>query len=254
MLEGSQTRSEVGPFAIEHVAEHDARQASFFGAGPQALGLHLDADHGIDGHEGRLDHRQGGDGVGQEARVSGSVDQVERDAAALDMGQRGRKAQLALLLLVVPVRHGRSVLDFAEAVHGAATEEQRLKERRLACAAVADKCDVPDLARVVHPASPVLFTDRRHVRSVALRFDAAHRTTGHMRLEPANTVLPTKGTVEWSVVGHGGARQGMKSSTWRCVRRVGERRSPDAGHACHTWRARDRPPPPERPPSTGRRR
>jgi hypothetical protein len=26
-----------------------------------------------------------------------------------------------------------------------------------------------------------------------------------MRLEPANTVLPTKGTVEWSVVGHGGA-------------------------------------------------
>ena len=38
--------------------------------------------------------RSDGDGVGQEARVAGRVDEVEGEAAAVDVGQAGREAEL----------------------------------------------------------------------------------------------------------------------------------------------------------------
>ena len=103
LLQGGDGGVEVGPLAVQHVAEQDARQAAVFGPAPQTLGLHLDAVDAVDHHERRLYDSQGGDGVGLEAGVAGSVDQVEEDALALDVGEGGREAELAFLLVVVEV-------------------------------------------------------------------------------------------------------------------------------------------------------
>ena len=98
--------AEVGALTVEHVAEEHATQAALVGTAPETLGLYLDAEDGVDHDERRLDDVQGGDGVGEEAGVAGCVDEVEGDTVALDVRQTRRQAHLALLLVVVPVRHG----------------------------------------------------------------------------------------------------------------------------------------------------
>ncbi len=161
-LQGGDGGREVGALAVEHVAEQHAGQTTVGGAAPQALGLDFDPEHRVDDHERGLDDLERGDGVGEKARVARRIDEVEREAGPVDVGEAGREAQLALLLVVVPVGHGRAVGDAAQTRHHAGVVQQRLEQRRLARAAMADEGDVPDLAWVVHPGSPrfVLATGR----------------------------------------------------------------------------------------------
>ena len=49
---------EVGALAVEHVAEEHTGEGALAGPSPQALGLHLDAEHGVDHHHGGLDDVQ----------------------------------------------------------------------------------------------------------------------------------------------------------------------------------------------------
>ena len=141
---------EVGAFAVEHVAEQDARAAGVGGALPEPLGLHLDAHHRVDHDEGRLDDAQRADRVGLEAGVAGRVDEVEREPAALNVGKRGSETELPALFVVVPVADRAAVFDLAQAIDHTGAKQERLEEGRLAGAAVADESDVPDLARFVH--------------------------------------------------------------------------------------------------------
>ena len=145
---------EVGALAVEHVADDDAAEPARLGAVPEPLVLDFDAEHRVDDDERRLDDLQAGDGVGEEARVAGRVDEVEGETVAVDVRQTGREAHLALLLVVVPVGDRRAVGHGTQSRDRPGVEQQRLEQRRLAGTAVADESDVPDLGWVVHPGSP----------------------------------------------------------------------------------------------------
>ena len=137
---------EVRPLAVEHVHEDDAREAQLFRAAPVPRRLHLDAHDAADRDERALDDVQRGDRVALEARLAGSVDQVDLAALPLEVAERVRDRHLALLLVLVPVGDRAALLDNAEPVRRAGLEQHRLDERGLACAAVTDDGDVADLS------------------------------------------------------------------------------------------------------------
>ena len=111
LLEEAEGVVEVGALTVEHVADDDAAQSAGGRAVPEPLVLDLDAEHGVDDDQRGLDDPQGGDRVGLEARVAGRVDEVEGEAAAVDVRQTGREAHLAFLLVVVPVGDRGAVGD-----------------------------------------------------------------------------------------------------------------------------------------------
>ena len=94
-------------------------------------------------HDNRgVDHAQRGDGVGDEAWIARRVDQVDLAAVVLERGDRGADRHLALLLVGFVVGGGRPVVGPPEAVDDPGLEQERLVERRLPGAAVADQGDV----------------------------------------------------------------------------------------------------------------
>src|SRR6185295_16065099 len=93
-----------------------------------------------------FDDAESAAGLALEARVAGDVDEVELPVLPLRVRERERDRHPPLLLVVVPVGDSRSRLDRAEAVRLARLEEQRLDERGLARASVADDGDVADLS------------------------------------------------------------------------------------------------------------
>jgi len=103
LLQGTDGGFEIGALAIEHVAEEHPRQAAVGGALPEALRLDLDPKHRVDHHDGRLDHVQRGDRVGEEAGVARRVDEVEGESGAVDVGEGSGETELALLLILIPV-------------------------------------------------------------------------------------------------------------------------------------------------------
>ncbi len=171
LAQGDDRGAEVGPLAVEHVAEQDTRQAEIRGPVPQTLRLDLDAQHRVDDDERRLDDAQRGDGVGQEARVAGRVDEVEGETVALDVRKPGRHAELATLLVVVVVGDGRAVHHTAQAIDHGGLVQETLEQRGLAGTAMADERDVPDLAWVLHPGSPRVSSRRlpTYVRTYVFR-------------------------------------------------------------------------------------
>ena len=80
---------------------------------PVAARLHLDPHHAADGDEGSLDDVECGDRVTLEARLPGSVDEVDLPALPVEMAERRGDGHLTLLLVLVPVRDRRPLLDFA---------------------------------------------------------------------------------------------------------------------------------------------
>ena len=86
---------EVGPLAVEHVHEDDAREVELLGALPDAARLHLDAHHRARDDQRALDDPQRGDRVRREARVAGRVDQVDLAALPLEVAERRRRATSA---------------------------------------------------------------------------------------------------------------------------------------------------------------
>ena len=139
---------EVGPLAVEHVHEDDAREVGLFGARPVARRLHLDAHHRADDEERSLDDAERRDGVTLEAGVTGRVDQVDLASLPLEVADGRGERHLPPLLVLVPVADRRARLDVAEPIRRPRLEQQRLEERRLSRPAVSDDGDVADLARL----------------------------------------------------------------------------------------------------------
>ncbi len=125
-LERVERAEEVGPFAIEHVHEQQAREIELSGALPQPGGVDLDAHHGVDDEDRGLAHAQGAERVGNEARVAGSVDQVDLAVLPFERGQRGRDRHLTRLLIGVGVGYRRAVDHRAQPVDRSGLEKQRL--------------------------------------------------------------------------------------------------------------------------------
>ena len=145
-LERVERAEEVGAFAIEHVHVDEPRDAQLRRARPQTLGGDLHAHHGVDHEDRRLTDPQGAQGVGDEGRLTGRVDQVDLDVAPLEGGQRRRDRHPARLLVLVGVRDGRAVGHRAQPRGRSGLEEQRLVQRGLAAPPVADERHVADPA------------------------------------------------------------------------------------------------------------
>ena len=124
-----------------------AGDAAVVGDAPRNLGLHLDAfDRGHD-EDGEVGDAQRGGDVADEVGVARRVDDVDLVALVLERGDRQRHRDAAAGLFGVEVGDGVAVLDLPEPGDRARHEEQRLGERGLPGAAVADQRDVADLLR-----------------------------------------------------------------------------------------------------------
>ena len=83
-LERLERPEEVGVLAVEHVDEHEPRQAELGRPRPQAHGLPLDADHRIDDEDRRLADAQRPKRVSDKARLTRSIEQVDAALHPLD--------------------------------------------------------------------------------------------------------------------------------------------------------------------------
>ena len=114
------------------------------------LGADLDAVDGADDEHGEVGDRQGGVDVAGEVGVAGRVDEVDLVGLAvarrpLERGEGQRQRHRPLDLLGLGVADRGPVLDPPRPDDHAGPQEQRLDQRRLAAAAVADDGDVADL-------------------------------------------------------------------------------------------------------------
>ncbi len=144
-LERVERAVEVGPLAVEHVDEDQPRQALGVGAPPEALGVHLDPGHAVDHGYRRVGDAQGGDRVGDEARLARRIDQVDLATAVLEAGQRGVDRERALLLVGLMVGDRGAVGHRAQPLDRAGLEQHRLVQARLTAT------PVPDQGHIANP-------------------------------------------------------------------------------------------------------
>jgi hypothetical protein len=130
-----------------YVHEDQARDVELLGALPQPRGGDLDAHHGVDDEHGRLAHAQGAERVGDEAGLAGGVEEVDLAVHPFERAEGRGDRHPARLLVLIGVGDGRAIGDRAEPVGRARLEQQRLVQRGLAGAAVADERDIPDAVR-----------------------------------------------------------------------------------------------------------
>ena len=171
LLNRGERGAEIGTVAIEVVDEDDARLLELVAAAPQPCRHDLDPGDARDREERALDHPQRAQGIGDEARVTRGIEDVELVAVVLGVQQRARDRHRASLLVFVVIRHGAAVGDRSQARDRARLEEQRFRQRRLTATAVADECDVANL----------LGRERHHrllPESTGGWDDIAHRQTG----------------------------------------------------------------------------
>ena len=103
-LELVERAEEVGALAVEHVHEDHPREVELGGALPQARRRDLDAHHGVDDEDGRLADAQRAERVGDEAGLTGRVDQVDLAVVPLERAEVRADRHLPRLLVGVGVR------------------------------------------------------------------------------------------------------------------------------------------------------
>ena len=142
---------EVRPLAIEHVDEDDARDAELARSAPTR------ARSGPRRRRRRSRRRPRPRRPGAAAMVSawkpaspGVSIRFSLTPLPLEVAERRGQRHLPPVLVLVPVRDRRALLDRPEPVRRARLEQQRLDQRRLAGPAVADDGDVADCARLGH--------------------------------------------------------------------------------------------------------
>jgi hypothetical protein len=171
-LEGHHARAELGLQLGEHGVEVGARPVLLgdkdqprdprgFALRPHLLGADLDAVDGAHHHDGEVRDGEGGIDRTGKVREAGGVDEVDlvrrparaRPLEGSDVRGQGDAVRDRLGLVV---RDRGAVLDPARARDRTGLVQQRLGERRLPAARVADERDVadPDRRCLVHASSP----------------------------------------------------------------------------------------------------
>ncbi len=135
---------EVGPLPVQLGHHHHPGQAQGGGGPPGVLGLRLHAVGGAHHHHRQVAHRQRGVQVAGEVGVAGGVDEVDLDAVHRHRGQGQRHRELAGHLLGLHVAHGGALLHRALPGDGAGRRQERLDQRGLSGAVVADQGHVAD--------------------------------------------------------------------------------------------------------------
>ncbi|MNY47522.1 hypothetical protein D3C86_1827990 [compost metagenome] len=79
---------QVDPLGVDLVDHQHAAQAALGGQGHHAAGGQFDAVLRVDHHQRGFHRRQRGDGLADEVRVAGGIDQVQLGAGMAAVGQR----------------------------------------------------------------------------------------------------------------------------------------------------------------------
>ncbi len=93
--------------------------------------LRLDALYGRDDEDGAVEHAEDALDLGDEVRVAGRVDEVDREIAKDERGDRGPDRDAAFALEVEGVGLGGAGVDAADVVDRAGVEEESLGESGL---------------------------------------------------------------------------------------------------------------------------
>src|SRR5262249_18262900 len=134
---------------VHLVDEAQPRHVIFVRLPPDGLGLRFDAFLGVEHGDRTIQHAQAALDFGREIDVPGRVDQVDRVILprARDGSREDRDA--ALLLLLVEVRDGRAVIDFADLVRAAGVKKDSLGGGRLAGVDVCRNTDIAGFGQTV---------------------------------------------------------------------------------------------------------
>ncbi|MCY1281514.1 hypothetical protein D9M70_303240 [compost metagenome] len=132
---------QVHPLGVDLVHHQHAAKAALGGHGHHAAGGQFDAVLRIDHHQRGFHRRQGGDGLADEVRVAGGIDQVQLGAGMAAVGQRRGEGMTVFALQGIEVAHRVAALQAAGYGNSAAALQQRLGQAGLAAVAMADQGD-----------------------------------------------------------------------------------------------------------------
>jgi hypothetical protein len=117
--------------AVDLVHEYERRNAQASQRPHQYAGLRLDALHGRDDQHGAVEHAQHAFHLGDEIRVAGSVDQVDRDVVDDERHDGGLDRDAALAFQRHRIGLGAAVIDAADLADDTGGIQQPLGQRCL---------------------------------------------------------------------------------------------------------------------------
>ena len=104
--------------------------------------LRLHAFDGRDNQHGTVEHTQHTLNLGDEVRMAGGVDEIDREVAHEERGDRGPDRDPAFALEIERVRLGSAGIDAAEVVDRAGREEEALGESGLTGVDVGENSEI----------------------------------------------------------------------------------------------------------------
>ena len=175
LLKVPEERREVQVRRIDLVHDDEAREAARGRRLHHPAGGGLDAGPRVHDHRGGLHRGEGGQRPAEEVRIPGRVDEADVGRIVGETRDRVPQRLLVRPFLGLVVAGRGALLHRAGGGDGSRRRQQRLDERGLAAAAVADDRDVADLPRGVirHPVSPV--RSRRRTVEYIRRLHARNR-------------------------------------------------------------------------------
>ena len=132
----------VGAGPVDLVDEDQRRDAEPLERPEQQRGLRLDALDRRDDEDGAVQHAEDALDLGDEVRVAGRVDQVDREVADQERGDRGPDRDAAFALEVERVGLGGAGVDAADVVDRAGGEEESLGESGLTGVDVGEDAEI----------------------------------------------------------------------------------------------------------------
>jgi hypothetical protein len=137
-------RLEIGVLPIHLADNREAGELQLVTALPHDLGAHLHAGHGIHQDKSAVRDTQRRDHLSDEVGIARRIEQIDLVILVFTGEERRRERELAPDLLVLEIRNRVAFLYLPHPGESACQEEQGLRQRGLAAAAVRHQGDVAD--------------------------------------------------------------------------------------------------------------
>ena len=138
----STTRVRVGAGPVDLVDEDQRRDAEPLERAEEQRRLRLNALDRRDDQDRAIEHAEDAFDLGDEVRVAGRVDQVDREIADQERGDRGPDRDAAFAFELERVGLGGAGVDAADAIDGAGGEEESLGEGGLTGVDVGEDAEI----------------------------------------------------------------------------------------------------------------
>ena len=136
---------EIRSFLVHLVDEHGSGLVAVVQSSPELQGLDLDAELGIDDHQGRLAGTEGADGLANETRGSRSIQKIDLPVIPVKGDEGGMDGNLLRDFLVREIAYSLAAFHRGRLVQGSRLKQELLDQRRLSCTVVPDNGYIPDV-------------------------------------------------------------------------------------------------------------